>query len=220
MKTILIDLYIKVNVSEQVLPEARLNKIEETILLRTYKVGEDFFHQPVEIYVLCDKGSLSVWVAILGSIYAAIGNYGDFRSGLKQIIEDINAYVKYVKTEILGQVEATETDISQLQDDGMIRALANIFQSIDYLEYNKGTLSIKERDACVQNIRENILNTVRNMKLKDRKMFIQSLPGYLKDVLPKGLSVPNNTTKKYEDFATIKGNEIIYSNREVKRGKK
>ena len=41
-------------------------------------------------------GSIKTWIAVLGSIYLAIGQYGSFRSGVDQLIQDSKSIKKYV----------------------------------------------------------------------------------------------------------------------------
>ncbi|QOC24088.1 hypothetical protein IC757_08300 [Wenzhouxiangella sp. AB-CW3] len=46
------------------------------------------YRQDTDVDVQFRQGSLEVMVVIVGSLYVAIGNYGSFRSGLNQVIED------------------------------------------------------------------------------------------------------------------------------------
>lgn len=53
--------------------------------------ASEIYRQNIEIDVRFRQGSLEVLIVIAGSIYLAIGNYGSFRAGLNQIIEDSKA---------------------------------------------------------------------------------------------------------------------------------
>ena len=89
MKTILLDFYLEIRTPYAQISESKLNAIEESLLILAFKDGADLLNQPVEVYVLCDEGSLKTWVIILG-LYHAIGNYGDFRGGLREVKNDIS----------------------------------------------------------------------------------------------------------------------------------
>ena len=55
------------------------------------RLASEIYRQDVEVAVHFRQGSLEIFLAVAGSIYIAIGNYGSFRSGLNQIITDSKA---------------------------------------------------------------------------------------------------------------------------------
>jgi hypothetical protein len=62
--------------------------------------SEKLFRQKVVVEIEIHDGSAKVWVVVTGAIYMAIGQYGDFRSGIDQIIEDGRLLHKLVYTDL------------------------------------------------------------------------------------------------------------------------
>ncbi|WP_438764978.1 hypothetical protein [Kushneria sp. TE3] len=59
------------------------------------------YRQEINIRVELRDGSVKAWILIAGSIYMAIGQYGSFRSGVDQIIEDAKSVKKYTADTLL-----------------------------------------------------------------------------------------------------------------------
>src|SRR5688500_14963078 len=73
--------------------------IKEVYLQQVKGKSRDFLknREVYKITIEYDKGSTKSRIVIWGTaIYLAIGNYGDFRSGLREIISDIKSFSSYV----------------------------------------------------------------------------------------------------------------------------
>ena len=62
--------------------------------------GQSLFKQQVEIEIQIHDGSAKVWISVAGALYLAIGQYGSFRSGVNQIIEDAKVLEKLVYSDL------------------------------------------------------------------------------------------------------------------------
>lgn len=59
------------------------------------------YRQDVDVRVEVYPGSIKSWIVVGGSIYLAIGQYGSFRSGVDQIIDDAKAIKEYLVTTLV-----------------------------------------------------------------------------------------------------------------------
>lgn len=62
-----------------------------------------------------EEGSIKARLAVLGALYLAIGEYGDFRSGLDQLIRDARAFSQHVIADTIAAAGVPEDDVIRLE---------------------------------------------------------------------------------------------------------
>lgn len=78
------------------LQRVELEEAETYLRTVAHRYASVVYRQNVEVHIEVQQGSVRVWIAVAGSIYLAIGQYGSFRAGVDQIIKDSKAVKEYV----------------------------------------------------------------------------------------------------------------------------
>ncbi len=108
------------------------------------KQANILYRQDVRVEVHLVDGSVKIYVAILGSIYIAIGQYGSFRSGIDYLKKDAKILV--------------ETTVNDLQKNGLSK------ESIIKVTSNAGVVDkVKRLIIRLERVKSNI---VQNEKTK------------------------------------------------------
>ena len=82
------------------LNENEIEKFKEKFRQVAKNISLILYNQNVEVRIKVEQGSLKTWIAIIGTLYFAIGEYGSFRSGVDQLIEDSKIVQKVIEVAI------------------------------------------------------------------------------------------------------------------------
>jgi len=157
----------------------------------------------IKISIEYDKGSTKTRIIIWGTvvnIYLGIGNYGDFKSGVREIINDVKSFSTYVIDHIEGDPNINPNNIINTQRrTGMPGRMNELYKRIENLEQNINDLSNDQIQEELQEIKKEISNISNVLSYQERNSFLQSIDDNYKQDLPQ----PDNrkTTYFYNRYA-------------------
>jgi hypothetical protein len=157
----------------------------------------------IKVSIEYDKGSTKTRIIIWGTvvnIYLGIGNYGDFKSGVREIINDVKSFSTYVIDHIDDDPNINQNDILNTQRrTGLPGRINELYKRIESLEQNLNNLSNNEVQIELQEIKGEIANISEVLSGQERNSFLQSIDNNYKQNLPQ----PDNrkTTYLYNRYA-------------------
>lgn len=157
----------------------------------------------IKVSIEYDKGSTKTRIIIWGTvvnIYLGIGKYGDFKSGIREIINDVKSFSTYVIDHIDDDPNINQNDILNTQRrTGLPGRINELYKQIESLEQNLNDLSNNEVQIELQEIKGEIANISEVLSGQERNSFLQSINNNYKQNLPQ----PDNrkTTYLYNRYA-------------------
>ena len=160
----LVNLYfhIDIEVNDAVLHESKAY-FEEIVKYYASRL----FRQDVEVHVYTSDGSLKSKMVMLGAIYIAIGQYGSFRAGIDQIIEDSKTLQKIVTSTLYKDGISEDLILESKRPIATPNKIRRLFLRIDRLESNYHKLDEEEKIKEIENIRKYIANLMGEMAIPE-----------------------------------------------------
>lgn len=180
------------NKSNQVLiKEAYLSQVDP--LSREILKNRELFKISIEF----DKGSLKTRIAIWGTIttlYLGIANYGSFRAGLREMMNDAHWFSENVIEQIDNGPSIDKNDIIRYENRKALPGrIQELYDRIDRLERNLNNFSNNQVQAELQSIKQEISNLVAVLPNQDAQEFLNDLGQDYNQGLPN----PDNRRTKY-----------------------
>jgi len=148
-----------------------------------------FLSGQTKISIEFDEGSLKTRIKFWGNlatiIYIAIGEYGSFRQGIREIIFDINNISEYIINSTKREPTIGMKIIRIKKGYGIIGKINEILERIDRLENNINNMSKQEIKNELDLIKQEISNISVLLPEDVREEFINELPKDYKNNLPK-----------------------------------
>ena len=136
--------------------------------------GEDF-----EIVAKVHEGSIKVYIAVIGSIYLAIGQYGSFRSGVDYLIKDAKTFKELVVSQLVKNGISEHDIIFKTKEHCDPDKIRRVLLAIERLE-SKSNISELEIGKELHKIKTSVRNICINLNEKDVGLFASSIePKYL-----------------------------------------
>lgn len=139
-----------------------------------------------KISIEYDKGSLKTRIVIWGTvIYMGVANYGSFRAGVREIVNDVKIFSEYVINNIDNDPDINQNNILRTEKrTGIPGRVQELYNRIDKLERSLNTLSNQEIQAELNAIKQEVSNLQAILPQQDGQVFIQELADYYKQNLP------------------------------------
>lgn len=139
-----------------------------------------------KISIEYDKGSLKTRIVIWGTaIYMGVANYGSFRAGIREIVNDVRTFSEFVISHIGNDPDINPNDIIRTERrTGIPGRIQELYNRIDKLERNLNTLSNQEIQVELNAIKQEVSNLQAILPQQDRQVFIQELQDNYKQNLP------------------------------------
>lgn len=133
-----------------------------------------------------EKGSLKTRIIVWGtSIYLVVANYGSFRAGIREMINDSKDFSGFICSTIIQDPQINANNIVTFQKrKGIPGRLDEIFIQIDSLQRNVNNLSPLEVQQKLNAIKQEIANIIFVLNPNDRNFFLNSLPENYRNQLP------------------------------------
>lgn len=154
--------------------------------------GRFFLYSEITTDVELKAGSLKVYATIAGCLYLAIGQYGDFRSGLDYISTDVKRLSESIVNESLFLSKSRHENIIRVEARvGVIGSLKKAVDDIEYIEQQMGQSDSKALTKKLRNTRIEIEKLLENLN-DDRDMVYvrNNLLIVVKETLPKNPKAP------------------------------
>lgn len=151
----------------------------------------------IKVSIEYDKGSTKTRIIIWGTvvnIYFGIGNYGSFKSSVREFVNDVKLFSSYVIEHIDNDPSINQNDILNTQRrTGLPGRINDLYKRIENLEHNLNDLSNNEVQAELQEIKGEIANISEVLSQQERNSFLQSIEDDYKQNLPQ----PDNRKATY-----------------------
>jgi hypothetical protein len=178
------------NESNQILvKEAYLSQVNE--LSREIWSDRELFKISIEY----DQGSLKTRIVVWGTVlYLGIANYGSFRAGVREIINDVNTFSDFVIERIDDGPNINQNNIIRTEKrTGLTGRIQELYNRIDKLERNINNLSNNQVQLELQQIKQEVSNLITVLPNQDSQAFLNDLGNNYNQNLPN----PNNRRTTY-----------------------
>ena len=161
-------------------------------------ISKEFFKSSeIKVSIEFDKGSLKTKIRVWGlvaTIYIGIGQYGSFRQGVREIIQDIHGLSEYVIQAIENEQPIGPEHIIRIEKrTGLSGRINNIYNRIDRLERKLNDLSQNEIRDELNSIKQEISNITSILPDDIQQQLLDELPDNYRNNLP----APNNRRVNY-----------------------
>lgn len=165
----------KLKIKEAILSQIKLTSIE-SLKDKEYRISIEF-----------EKGSIktriSVWATAL---YIGIGQYGSFRSGIRDIISDTRLFSEEVISKIDSNANISQNDIIRTEKrSGLLGRIKEIYRRIDAYENNINNLSNSQQQTELNSIKTEIASLIALLSNDDRQIFLNDLDSIYHQNLPQ-----------------------------------
>lgn len=136
-----------------------------------------------------DKGSLKTRIIAWGTaIYLGVANYGAFRSGIREMVNDSKDFSEFIYHAITNDPQIQQNDIIRVQKrTGIPGRLDEILTRIDSLERNFNNLTPNQVQQELGSIKQEIANILVVLNQNDGTSFLNALPINYSNNLPNPL---------------------------------
>ena len=171
--------------------------VQEAYLSEIDQVSSEFFKEKefFKISIEYDQGSLKTRIVVWGTaIYLGIANYGSFRAGIREIINDVNTFSDFVIERIDDGPNINKNDIIRTERrTGLTGRIQELYNRIDKLERNVNNLSNNQVQSELQQIKQEISNLIAILPNQDSQDFLNDLGHNYNQNLPN----PNDRRTSY-----------------------
>ncbi|MCW4441543.1 hypothetical protein BCT47_00330 [Vibrio splendidus] len=150
------------------------------------KYANLLYGDDLELFVRVSEGSIKVYLAVVGSIYLAIGQYGSFRSGCDYLIKDAKTFKELVVSELVKNGVSEHDIISKTKEHCDPDKIRRVLLAIERLE-SKPNLSVSEIEKELSKIKTSVRNICRHLTEKDVGLFASSIDS---KYLPENTDIP------------------------------
>ncbi|MFT0138966.1 hypothetical protein ACEK07_22750 [Alcanivoracaceae bacterium MT1] len=170
------------------LDESGKSKLKEYLSNKAPLYAEGIYSQELEFAVYIEDGSLKVWLATAGIIYAGVAGYGSFRSGIDYLIKDARAISERVFEDVRQSGVPQDRVISFQRRLGVPGQIKRVLSETRKLERESFNLSAEERSLRLVSIRRAMERISKNLDhQEDADLLRSNLPDILIDSIPKRL---------------------------------
>ena len=175
--------------NQAIIKEAYLTQINQ--VSREILKDREFFKISIEY----DQGSLKTRIVVWGTaIYLGIANYGSFRAGVREIINDVNSFSDFVIERIDDGPNINQNNIIRTERrTGLTGRIQGVYNRVDKLERNINNLSNNQVQSQLQHIKQEISNLIVVLPNQDGQEFLNDLGINYNQNLPN----PNNQRTTY-----------------------
>lgn len=171
--------------------EASKDLIKQAYLKQVGLTSDQFlkFREHHKISIEYEKGSTKTRIVVWGSalsLYFAIGNYGDFRAGVREIVDDAKTFSSLIIQQIDNDPNISPDNILNSQRrTGVPGRLEDVYRKVEHLERNIENLSNNEMQTQLAEIKQEVSNLISLLPEQDSQAFIESFDNRYAQNLPQ-----------------------------------
>ena len=160
--------------------QAYLSQVNE--LSREVLKNREFFKIAIEY----DKGSLKTRIVVFGTaLYLGIANYGSFRAGVREIINDVRWFSENVIERIDDGPNINQNDIIRTEKrTGLTGRIQELYDRIERFERNANNMSQIEIQNEIGRIKQEVANLTAVLPIQDEQAFLAELDNNYSQNLP------------------------------------
>ncbi|GGJ52256.1 hypothetical protein [Pseudomonas avellanae] len=183
-KSIICQAYLHIDPVPKDLDEAALKaELESFLGVR----AEFFLYKDVGTEVELKEGSLKIYLTILGTLYAGIAQYPDFRQGVELFAADSKRVSDYAISESLFLTKSRHDCVLRTEArTGVCGTLKKIADEIDYIKRESGTADPSRLIARMEALKKEIFVFKDNVTdPADKEWVFPQLKQYADEQIPK-----------------------------------
>ncbi|OOE37404.1 hypothetical protein BZG00_15620 [Salinivibrio kushneri] len=170
------------------LDEIGKSRLKEYLSNKAPLYAEGIYSQDLEFAVFVEDGSLKVWLATAGIIYAGVAGYGSFRSGIDYLVKDARAISEKVFEDVKQSGVPQDRVINFQRRLGVPGQIKRVLAETRKLERESSNLTEEERSVRLASIRRTMERISKNLDhQEDADLLRSNLPDLLRDSIPKRL---------------------------------
>jgi len=155
---------------------------------RTEENANNIYESNIICIINIEEGSIKGKVTFYGRLllmYGAIGSYGDFRSGLSQLKEDITEVSEFVinRTASNNSIVANNLERAERRT-GLVGRLSRTLDRIDSLQNQLHGLSNDQIEEELTRLRQDLANIIELLSQDERAAILSTLPLSTRNNLP------------------------------------
>jgi hypothetical protein len=183
-RNILCQAYIHIEPIDFPLDKLELVKDELQLFITTR--GRFFLYNEVATSVELKDGSLKVYATIAGSLFLAIGQYGDFRSGVDYLAQDTKRLADCIVSEGLYMTHSRHDNILHVEARiGVAGSLKSVVDQLELTQRELGTTEIRKSIKRLKDIQNDIDELLAKLNDPADPPYISSkLCALVKELLP------------------------------------
>jgi len=173
--------------------------IKEAYLKNVEKISQDFLKssEVIKISIEFEEGSLKTKIKIWGlaaTLYIGIGQYGSFRQGVREIVQDVKNVSEYVVDNFENEPQIGDERIIRYEKrTGITGRINNIYKRIHKLERQLNTLPQQQIRIELNSIKQDVSNILILLPENTQQQFLEELPNNYQNNLPE----PNDRKVNY-----------------------
>ncbi|PXX22848.1 hypothetical protein [Arenibacter sp. ARW7G5Y1] len=178
------------------------NETNQELIKKAYleQIGFSSFEffknrESLKISIEYDEGSLKTRIIVWGTaIYMGLANYGSFRAGVRELVNDVKDFSEYVIEHIDDDPNISNKNIIRTEKrTGLPGRIQDIYNRIDKLEKNINNLTNNQIQQEIQLIKQEVANLYTVLPFQERDVFLNELSNNFKQNLPN----PNDSRTDY-----------------------
>jgi len=149
---------------------------------REFLKNKEFFKIAIEY----EKGSLKTRIIVLGTaFYIGIGQYGSFKSGVRELINDVNWFSENVIERIYNDPNINQNDILRTEKrTGLTGRIQELYNRIERFERNVNNMTNNQIQNELAQIKQEVSNLAVILPNQDEQMFLADLDNNYSQNLP------------------------------------
>lgn len=168
--------------------ESGKSKLKNYLSSKAPLYAEGIYKQELEFAVYVEDGSLKVWIATAGIIYASVAGYGSFRSGIDYLVKDARAISERVFEDVIKAGVPQDRVVNFQRRLGVPGQIKRVLADINELERERAHLSAHELNSKLASIRRALERISKNLDhQEDANLLRRNIPDLLKASIPERL---------------------------------
>lgn len=157
-KHILAQAYVRLDLDfEKTSAEIDLVALEESLQTFFQQRARHFIDNEIEVSVEFKEGSFKTLITVVGALYIAIGNYGDFRQGIQVLYDDAKWLAESGARESIFQLGVRSNCVLRKEARvGVVGKLKRALDEVDLVVSDDGKASQRDQAARLERISDEV----------------------------------------------------------------
>lgn len=171
--------------------EANIQLIKEMIEYQIYDIikKKDYKNEFIKFSIEFDEGSLitrvKLWGSVLFTLYIGVGQYGSFRSGVREAVKDIRNFSTTLTEQLEQNPNINSPHILRIEKrTGISGIIKKIYNRIEYIQQNANNLSPNQVNEELNDIKQEISNILEILDFQEQQQFLNEIPDEISGNLP------------------------------------
>jgi hypothetical protein len=174
------------------LDEKDKSQLKDYLLSKAPTYSQGIFKQELEFAVYVEDGSLKIWLAAAGMLYAGIAGYGSFRSGIDYLVKDAREVSERLFEDVKQAGVSQDQVVNFQRRLGVPGQIKRVLRDIRKLEKNGRDFSKHDYEILVNSVKNRLERISKKLDHEeDLYLLHKNIPKTLSDSLPRNLPSPD-----------------------------